>query len=114
MVLAHTLGNPFDLASVTEFCRRHDLFLIEDWCDALGSTYTGRHAGTFGGLARLSFYLAHYIATGEGGAVLTDSRNLCRIVESFRDRGRDCWCQPGFNNTCSRRFGWQLGSLPAR
>ncbi len=110
--LAHTLGNPFDLAAVTAFCRRHDLWLIEDCCDALGATYGGQHVGTFGRLATVSFYPAHHITTGEGGAVLTDDGQLRRVVESFRDWGRDCWCDPGCDNTCGKRFDWQLGDLP--
>jgi CDP-4-dehydro-6-deoxyglucose reductase, E1 len=112
LILAHTLGNPFDLGAVTDFCRRHDLWLIEDCCDAVGSTYKGRMAGTFGDLATASFYPAHHITMGEGGAVLTDSPDLKRLVESFRDWGRDCWCPPGHDNTCGRRFDWKLGGLP--
>jgi len=112
VMLAHTLGNPFNVAAVTEFCRRHKLFLIEDCCDALGSTYDGRHVGSFGQFATLSLYPAHHITTGEGGAVLTNSKAFSRIIESFRDWGRDCWCHPGFNNTCGKRFDWQLGNLP--
>src|SRR5215472_860195 len=110
--LAHTLGNPFDLDSVWAFTRKHNLWLIEDCCDALGSTYKGRQVGTFGDLATISFYPAHHITTGEGGAVLTDKPQLKTLIESFRDWGRDCWCEPGRDNTCGKRFDWQLGSLP--
>jgi CDP-6-deoxy-D-xylo-4-hexulose-3-dehydrase len=113
VMIAHTLGNPFDLGAVTAFCAKHDLWLVEDCCDALGSTYGGRHVGTFGDLATVSFYPAHHITMGEGGAVLTDRPALKTIVESFRDWGRDCWCDPGKDNTCGKRFGWQLGDLPA-
>ena len=110
--LAHTLGNVFDLDAVTAFTRKHNLWLIEDCCDALGSTYNGRNVGTFGDIATLSFYPAHHITTGEGGAVLTDKPALQTLIESFRDWGRDCWCEPGKDNTCGKRFDWQLGSLP--
>jgi CDP-6-deoxy-D-xylo-4-hexulose-3-dehydrase len=110
--LAHTLGNVFDLDAVSAFVRKHNLWLIEDCCDALGSTYKGRKVGTFGDIATLSFYPAHHITTGEGGAVLTDKPSLQVIIESFRDWGRDCWCEPGRDNTCGKRFEWQLGSLP--
>ena len=110
--VAHTLGNVFDLDAVTAFTRKHDLWLIEDCCDALGSTYKGRKVGTFGDIATLSFYPAHHITTGEGGAVLTDKPALQVLIESFRDWGRDCWCEPGKDNTCGKRFDWQLGSLP--
>jgi CDP-4-dehydro-6-deoxyglucose reductase, E1 len=112
VILAHTLGNPFDLAAVTAFTRKHKLWLIEDCCDAVGSTYHGRHAGTFGDLATTSFYPAHHITMGEGGAVLTNQPLLRTLVESFRDWGRDCWCNPGCDNTCGKRFDWQLGELP--
>jgi len=110
--LAHTLGNVFDLDAVVAFTRKHNLWLIEDCCDALGSTYKGRKVGTFGDIATLSFYPAHHITTGEGGAVLTDTPALQVLIESFRDWGRDCWCDPGKDNTCGKRFDWQLGSLP--
>lgn len=110
--IAHTLGNVFDLDAVTAFTRKHDLWLIEDCCDALGSTYKGQKVGTFGDIATLSFYPAHHITTGEGGAVLTDKPALQTLIESFRDWGRDCWCEPGKDNTCGKRFEWQLGSLP--
>ncbi len=112
MILAHTLGNPFDLEAVTKFAQQHDLWLIEDCCDAVGSAYQGRKVGTFGDLATTSFYPAHHITMGEGGAVLTSQPLLRSIVESFRDWGRDCWCQPGCDNTCGKRFDWQLGGLP--
>jgi len=112
LILAHTLGNPFDLAAVTEFARKHGLWLIEDCCDAVGSTYQGRKVGTFGDLATTSFYPAHHITMGEGGAVLTSQPLLASIVESLRDWGRDCWCRPGCDNTCGKRFDRQLGSLP--
>lgn len=112
IILAHTLGNPFNLDAVSQIARKHNLWLIEDNCDALGSTYKGRFTGTFGDLATLSFYPAHHITMGEGGAVLTSAPLLKRIVESFRDWGRDCWCPPGRENNCGRRFAWQLGELP--
>src|SRR5438874_7992433 len=98
VILAHTLGNPFDLGAVSEFCRRHGLLLVEDCCDALGAQYEGRSVGTFGDLATLSFYPAHQITTGEGGAVLANRGVLKRAVETFRDWGRDCWCAPGCDN----------------
>jgi CDP-6-deoxy-D-xylo-4-hexulose-3-dehydrase len=113
VVLAHTLGNPFDLATVMEVARRHDLLVVEDCCDALGSTYDGAKVGSFGDIGTLSFYPAHHITTGEGGAVFTQSSIFKRIMESVRDWGRDCWCPPGRDNTCKQRFGWQLGGLPA-
>jgi len=112
IMVAHTLGNPFDLQAVTEFVRKHDLWLIEDCCDAVGATYQGRPVGTFGDLATVSFYPAHHITMGEGGAVLTSQPRLKKLVESFRDWGRDCWCEPGKDNTCGKRFDWQLGGLP--
>jgi CDP-6-deoxy-D-xylo-4-hexulose-3-dehydrase len=112
VMLAHTLGNPFDLAAVTEFTKRHGLWLIEDCCDAVGSRYDGRHVGGFGDLATVSFYPAHHITMGEGGCVLTNRPALKKLVESFRDWGRDCWCEPGVSNTCGKRFDWQLGELP--
>jgi CDP-6-deoxy-D-xylo-4-hexulose-3-dehydrase len=112
IMLAHTLGNPFDLDVIVELARRHDLWLIEDNCDALGSTWRGRQTGTFGDLATVSFYPAHHITMGEGGCVLTDQPLLKTIVESFRDWGRDCWCQTGADNTCSKRFTQQIGDLP--
>ena len=112
VMVAHTLGNPFDLDAVTDLARRHRLWLIEDNCDALGSRYRGRLTGTFGDLATVSFYPAHHITMGEGGAVVTDTPVLKTLVESFRDWGRDCWCDPGKENTCGKRFDWQLGDLP--
>lgn len=112
IMLAHTLGNPFALEAVVDIARRHGLWLVEDCCDALGSTYAGRRVGTFGDIATLSFYPAHHITMGEGGAVFTADAELARIVESLRDWGRDCHCAPGHDNTCGRRFGWQLGELP--
>jgi CDP-6-deoxy-D-xylo-4-hexulose-3-dehydrase len=113
VALAHTLGNPFDLDAVRVFAKAHGLWLVEDNCDALGATYGGRPTGTFGDVATLSFYPAHHITMGEGGAVLTSDPTLKRSVESFRDWGRDCWCDPGKDNTCGKRFDWQLGALPA-
>jgi CDP-6-deoxy-D-xylo-4-hexulose-3-dehydrase len=112
IMLAHTLGNPFNLKVIRELCDRHSLWLIEDCCDALGSTYEGRQVGSFGDIGTLSFYPAHHITMGEGGGVFTDSPLLKRIVESFRDWGRDCYCAPGEDNTCGKRFCWQLGDLP--
>jgi CDP-6-deoxy-D-xylo-4-hexulose-3-dehydrase len=112
VMLAHTLGNPFDLAAVKAFTDKHDLWLIEDCCDAVGSTYRAQPVGSFGDLATVSFYPAHHITMGEGGCVLTDSSGLKKLVESFRDWGRDCWCDPGKDNTCGKRFNWQLGELP--
>jgi len=111
-MIAHTLGNVFDLDAITAFCRKHNLWLVEDCCDALGSTYKGRKVGTFGDIATVSFYPAHHITMGEGGAVMTDRPTLQVLIESFRDWGRDCWCEPGKDNTCGKRFEWQLGSLP--
>ena len=113
VMMAHTLGNPFQLDVVTEFCKRHDLFLIEDNCDALGSTYDGKLTGTFGDLSTQSFYPPHHITLGEGGAVnITRDMRFKVVVESFRDWGRDCWCASGKDNTCGKRFEWQLGELP--
>jgi CDP-4-dehydro-6-deoxyglucose reductase, E1 len=112
VIVAHTLGNVFDLDALVEFTRRHGLWLIEDCCDALGSTWNGRRVGTFGDIATFSFYPAHHITMGEGGAVVTDQPNLRLLIESFRDWGRDCWCDPGKDNTCGKRFDWQLGALP--
>lgn len=112
IMIAHTLGNPFDLSAVEAFVKKHGLFLVEDCCDAVGSTYDGKLVGTFGDLATVSFYPAHHMTMGEGGAVLADSPRLKKIVESLRDWGRDCWCEPGKDNTCGKRYGWQLGKLP--
>jgi CDP-4-dehydro-6-deoxyglucose reductase, E1 len=112
IILAHTLGNPFDLDSITAFARQHNLWLIEDCCDAVGARYRGHMVGTYGDLATVSFYPAHHITMGEGGCVLTNTPLLKTLVESFRDWGRDCWCAPGQTNTCGRRFDWHLGDLP--
>jgi CDP-6-deoxy-D-xylo-4-hexulose-3-dehydrase len=112
VVIAHTLGNPFNLGAVTEFAKKNNLWLVEDCCDAVGATYRGQKVGTFGDLATVSFYPAHHITMGEGGCVLADRPMLKNIVESFRDWGRDCWCEPGKENTCGKRFDWQLGDLP--
>ncbi len=111
--LAHTLGNPFDLKAVRAFCDQHKLWLIEDNCDALGSRYHDRFTGTFGDLATVSFYPAHHITMGEGGVVLTQDATLAKVVRALRDWGRDCYCPTGKDNTCGKRFGWQLGDLPA-
>ena len=112
IMLAHSLGNPFNLDVVTALCKKHNLWLVEDCCDALGTTYKGQMVGTFGDIGTLSFYPAHHITMGEGGAVFTNNSELKQIAESFRDWGRDCYCPPGKDNTCSKRFGWQLGDLP--
>lgn len=112
IMLAHSLGNPFNLKVVMDICRKHNLWLIEDNCDALGSRYNGQLTGTFGDIGTLSFYPAHHITMGEGGAVFTNSHELKQIVESFRDWGRDCYCAPGKDNTCNKRFCWKLGNLP--
>ena len=112
IILAHTLGNPYDSARVKAFCDLHGLWFIEDCCDGVGASWMGRPVGTFGDLATVSFYPAHHLSMGEGGAVLTKSPALRKIVESFRDWGRDCWCAPNCDNTCGKRQGWQLGTLP--
>jgi len=112
IMMAHTLGNPFDLGAVTALCKRHNLWLVEDCCDALGSTYMGQNVGTFGDLGTLSFYPAHHITMGEGGAVFTNTPRLRQVAESFRDWGRDCYCAPGKDNTCGTRFCKKLGDLP--
>jgi len=112
IMLAHTLGNPFNLKAVTEFAEEHDLYLIEDCCDAVGTTYDGEIVGTFGDFATVSFYPAHHMTMGEGGAVLTNNPVYKKLVVSFRDWGRDCYCEPGSNNTCGRRFSMQFGDLP--
>lgn len=112
IMIAHTLGNPFNLDAVLEVANRHNLWLIEDNCDAVGALYNGRLTGSFGHLSTVSFYPAHHITMGEGGAVLTNRPQLKKLIESFRDWGRDCWCAPGVANTCGKRFGWQLGELP--
>jgi CDP-6-deoxy-D-xylo-4-hexulose-3-dehydrase len=112
IMLAHTLGNTFNIKRIKEICEKYNLWLIEDSCDALGSKFNNQNVGTFGDLATLSFYPAHHITMGEGGAVFTNSIKLERIAESFRDWGRDCYCEPGKDNTCNKRFGWKLGDLP--
>ncbi|WP_065957871.1 lipopolysaccharide biosynthesis protein RfbH, partial [Streptomyces sparsogenes] len=113
IMMAHTLGNPFEATEMARLAQDHDLVLIEDTCDAVGSTYDGRPAGTFGDLTTVSFYPAHHLTMGEGGCVLTSNLVLARIVESLRDWGRDCWCEPGESDTCRKRFGYQMGTLPA-
>ena len=112
IMLAHTLGNPFNVDVITALCKKYNLWLIEDCCDALGSTYKGQMVGSFGDIGTLSFYPAHHITMGEGGAVFTNNPRLNRIAESFRDWGRDCYCAPGKDNTCGKRFHWKLGDLP--
>lgn len=112
VIFAHMLGNPFDIGPVADFAKRHDLWFIEDCCDAVGATYQGKPAGSYGHLCTTSFYPAHHITMGEGGCVLTNQSMLKTLVESFRDWGRDCWCDPGKDNTCNRRFDWKLGDLP--
>lgn len=112
IMMAHTLGNPFDVDSIKQICKEHDLWLVEDSCDALGSTYNGKKTGSFGDTATVSFYPAHHITTGEGGAVFVNSPLIKKQVESFRDWGRDCYCATGHDNTCKKRFDWQLGDLP--
>ncbi len=112
VMVAHTLGNPFDVLAIRALCDKHGLFLIEDCCDALGATVGGQHVGTFGEIGTLSFYPAHHITMGEGGAVFTNDANLDKVMESFRDWGRDCYCDPGKDNSCAKRYGWRLGDLP--
>lgn len=112
IILAHTLGNPFDLGEVMRVAKKHDLYVIEDSCDALGARYDGQLVGTFGDIGTVSFYPAHHITMGEGGAVWTDRGDLKRLIESVRDWGRDCYCAPGEDNTCNKRFKWKLGDLP--
>ena len=112
IMMAHTLGNPFDVAQIKSICQEHDLWLVEDSCDALGSTYDGKRTGSFGDTATVSFYPAHHITTGEGGAVFVNKPLIKKQVESFRDWGRDCYCATGHDNTCHKRFEWQLGALP--
>jgi CDP-6-deoxy-D-xylo-4-hexulose-3-dehydrase len=112
IMLAHSLGNPFNLDVVTALCKKYNLWLVEDCCDALGTTYKGQMVGTFGDIGTLSFYPAHHITMGEGGAVFTNNHELKQIAESFRDWGRDCYCSPGKDNTCGKRFAWKLGDLP--
>ncbi|MFF2080893.1 lipopolysaccharide biosynthesis protein RfbH [Kitasatospora sp. NPDC058162] len=113
IILAHALGNPFEVAEIAQLATDHDLFLIEDNCDAVGSTYDGQLTGTFGDMTTVSFYPAHHLTMGEGGCVLTSNLALARIVESLRDWGRDCWCEPGENDKCLKRFQYQMGTLPA-
>ena len=112
IVMAHTLGNPFDIAGVMELAKQHKLFVVEDTCDAVGAKFNGQPVGSFGDLSTTSFYPAHHITMGEGGCVLVNKASMKKIVESLRDWGRDCWCPPGVDNTCGRRFDWQLGELP--
>jgi len=112
IVMAHTLGNPFNLDAVMQIAKENDLFVVEDSCDAVGATYDGKPVGSFGDLASASFYPAHHVTMGEGGCVLAKTAPMRKIVESLRDWGRDCWCLTGEDNTCGRRFDWQLGSLP--
>jgi CDP-6-deoxy-D-xylo-4-hexulose-3-dehydrase len=112
IMLAHSLGNPFNLDVVTALCKKHGLWLVEDCCDALGATYDGKLVGTFGDIGTLSFYPAHHITMGEGGAVFARDAQLMKIAESMRDWGRDCYCPPGKDNTCNKRFCWKLGNLP--
>ncbi len=112
IMIAHALGNPFDLDTIMAFAKEHQLWVIEDDCDSLGATYRDKKTGTFGDLATVSFYPAHHITMGEGGAVLVNNASLKKIAESFRDWGRDCWCAPGCDNTCGKRYDWQLGELP--
>ena len=112
IMIAHTLGNPFDLGEVMRVAQKHNLWVVEDCCDALGATYNGQGVGTFGHIGTLSFYPAHHITMGEGGAVFTDKPRLKRVIESMRDWGRDCWCQPGMDNTCGKRFCRKLGDMP--
>ncbi|MCQ4205907.1 lipopolysaccharide biosynthesis protein RfbH [Streptomyces longispororuber] len=113
IIIAHALGNPFEVAEVAQLAKDHDLFFVEDNCDAVGTLYDGRITGTFGDLSTVSFYPAHHLTMGEGGCVLTNNLRLARVVESLRDWGRDCWCEPGKNNTCFKRFEYQMGNLPA-
>jgi CDP-6-deoxy-D-xylo-4-hexulose-3-dehydrase len=112
IMIAHTLGNPFNVKAVKEFCDKHNLWLVEDCCDAVGARHHGKMVGTFGDIATVSFYPAHHMTMGEGGAVLMSEHRLKKIAESFRDWGRDCWCPTGVDNTCNKRFGWKLGELP--
>lgn len=112
IVMAHTLGNPFDLAGVMKLADKHNLFVVEDTCDAVGATFDGKPVGSFGDVSTASFYPAHHMTMGEGGCVMVKKGSMKKIVESFRDWGRDCWCPPGQDNTCNRRFDWQLGELP--
>ncbi|MFJ8108054.1 lipopolysaccharide biosynthesis protein RfbH [Streptomyces sp. NPDC096132] len=113
IIIAHALGNPFEVTEIAQLAQEHDLFLIEDNCDAVGSLYDGKLTGTFGDLTTVSFYPAHHLTMGEGGCVLTSNLALARVVESLRDWGRDCWCEPGENDRCLKRFKYQMGTLPA-
>ena len=113
VMIAHTLGNPFDLEAVSKFCKEHNLWLVEDCCDAVGASFNGKKVGTWGDIATVSFYPAHHLTMGEGGAVLVTRPLLKVLAESFRDWGRDCYCDPGKDNTCGQRFDWQIGDLPA-
>ena len=112
LMFAHTLGNPGNMDAISEFVKKHDLWLVEDCCDAIGGSYNGKKVGTFGDIATASFYPAHHITMGEGGAVFMNNVKLKVIAESYRDWGRDCWCEPGKDNTCGKRYDWQLGDLP--
>jgi len=112
IMIAHTMGNAFEAHLIKQFCERHDLWFIEDCCDAVGTKLNGKMVGTFGDIATVSFYPAHHMTMGEGGAVLTSNPKMKKVLESFRDWGRDCWCPPGKDNTCKKRFGWKLGELP--
>ena len=112
IMIAHTLGNPFNLEKIVKICKKYNLWLVEDNCDALGAKYKGKNTGTFGDVATLSFYPAHHITMGEGGALFTNNLRIKRAAESFRDWGRDCYCEPGYENTCNKRFEWKLGKLP--
>ena len=112
IMIAHTLGNPFALDVIIDICKKNNLWLVEDNCDALGSKYNGKYTGTFGHVSTCSFYPAHHITMGEGGAVVTNNPLMHREIRKFRDWGRDCYCDPGKDNTCGRRFKWQLGELP--
>lgn len=112
VMIAHTLGNPFNVKAVKEFCDKHDLWLVEDCCDAVGARHHGKMVGTYGDIATVSFYPAHHMTMGEGGAVVMSEHRLKKIAESYRDWGRDCWCPTGVDNSCNKRFGWQLGDLP--
>lgn len=112
IIVAHTLGNPFNIQAVQTIAKKYNLWIIEDCCDALGATYNGKHVGTFGDISTLSFYPAHHLTMGEGGAVFTNNIKLVTLIESIRDWGRDCWCETGCDNTCGKRFDWHLGGLP--
>jgi CDP-6-deoxy-D-xylo-4-hexulose-3-dehydrase len=113
IMIAHTLGNPFEIDKIMSFAKEHDLYVVEDCCDALGSTYNGQHVGTFGDMGTLSFYPAHHITMGEGGAVYSNHKKFKKIIMSYRDWGRDCWCPPGIDNSCNKRFDWDWENLPA-